>query len=69
MPIYEYTCMKCNNSFSVLQKMGASENETSCPDCGAKDVKKKMSAFCCSPGNGASSSPSSYPRFGGGGGG
>jgi len=48
MPIYEYKCSKCNKSFSVLQKAGASEKDTSCPDCGSKSVKKLLSAFSCS---------------------
>lgn len=68
MPIYEYICIKCNNIFSALQKMGASEKDTTCPGCGSDDVKKKLSSFCCSPGSGPSHSSSSSPRFGGGGG-
>lgn len=69
MPIYEYICTKCSTVFSALQKVGASEKDTCCPDCGSGDVKKKVSSFCCSPGSGPSSSSSSYPHFGGGGGG
>ncbi len=67
MPIYEYVCVKCEKSFGVLQKMGATEKDTSCPECGSGEVKKKLSAFCCSPGGEHSSSTSSYPRFSGGG--
>ena len=67
MPIYEYICMRCNNIFSALQRMGASEKDTNCPGCGSNDVKKQVSSFCCSPGSGPSSSSSSS-RFGGGGG-
>ena len=66
MPIYEYLCMKCNHVFSALQRMGTSEKDTSCPGCGSTDVKKKISAFCCSPGGGPTSSPSSSSRFSGG---
>lgn len=66
MPIYEYQCIKCNKSFGVLQRMGSSEKDTICPECGSRDVRKKLSAFCCSPGSPASPSPS-YPRFSGGG--
>ena len=69
MPIYEYVCITCSNIFSALQKMGASEKDTTCPDCGSSNVKKKVSAFCCAPGSGPSSSSPSYPSFGGGGGG
>ncbi len=68
MPIYEYICIACNNAFSTLQRMGASEKDTVCPGCGSSDVKKKVSSFCCSPGSGPSSASStpSFPRYGGG---
>jgi len=49
MPIYEYTCNNCNETFSVL-KLTTREEETTCPSCGSKEVTKKMSAFsCCTP--------------------
>lgn len=67
MPIYEYVCIKCRRSFGVLQRVGSSEKDTTCPECGSGDVKKKLSAFCCSRGGDAPAAPS-YPRFGGGGG-
>ncbi len=66
MPIYEYVCIKCNKSFGLIQKVGSSEKDTTCPECGSGDVKKKFSAFCCSAGGG-SSSASPSPRFSGGG--
>ncbi len=69
MPIYEYDCKKCNETFSVFQSINADENDTRCPKCNAKDVKKKISAFsCCSIGaGGGSSSPfGSSGGFGGG---
>jgi putative FmdB family regulatory protein len=68
MPIYEYHCTKCDNTFAMLQRVGATEHDTECPNCGSKDVKKNVCAFSFSRGSGASSSLS-YPRFGGGGGG
>lgn len=68
MPIYEYNCKKCDNTFAILQRVGATEQDTQCPNCGSKDVKKNISAFSFSGAGGTSSSPS-YPRFGGGGGG
>lgn len=51
MPIYEYLCEACNETFSVLQKMGATEQETTCPKCGGNRVKKQISA--CAVGSGA----------------
>ena len=50
MPIYEYRCTKCGDKFSLLQKMGATAAETSCPKCGATEVEKLISA--CSVGGG-----------------
>lgn len=66
MPIYEYACMKCNKDFAALQKIGAAEKDTICPECGSKDIKKKLSAFSCSPGSVYSPAPSTH-RFSGGG--
>lgn len=67
MPIYEYSCTKCNESFSVFQSVNASEKDTKCPKCGSNDVKKKVSAFsCCSIGGGASFGSSGFGGFGGG---
>lgn len=62
MPIYEYTCTKCNESFAVFQSVTARQGDTRCPKCGATEVKKKISSFsCCTPGSGALGS-----GFGGG---
>ncbi|RME83861.1 MAG: zinc ribbon domain-containing protein [Planctomycetota bacterium] len=66
MPIYEYRCPKCNQLFEALQKMDAKEEDTSCPHCGHKGVKKVFSTFS-SPAKGDSSSfsSSSFPQGGG----
>ncbi len=48
MPIYEYRCEECNREFTLLQKMGATEKDTTCPHCGSSKVKKMLSAFACS---------------------
>ncbi len=59
MPIYEYICKSCGEKFSLLQSVKATEKETACPKCASGEVKKVMSAFCCSnAGTGFSSSPS-----------
>lgn len=46
MPIYEYNCMDCNEFFSILQ--WSSNQNTECPKCGSKNIKKKLSSFSCS---------------------
>jgi len=68
MPIYEFICLACNEKFSLLQAINASDHDTHCPKCMSKEVKKILSSFCCSSGSGggiASSIPSK--GFSGGG--
>jgi putative FmdB family regulatory protein len=68
MPIYEYICMTCNERFSLLQSMHHAENDTNCPRCRSKKVKKLLSTFSCSSGNSGdlASSFSSRGATGGG---
>lgn len=42
MPIYEYTCMKCDKDFEYLVLGG--ESSVSCPECKGDQVKRRMSA-------------------------
>ncbi len=44
MPLFEYHCNTCKNSFEVLQLAGR-DAKTDCPKCGAKDVVQKYSVF------------------------
>jgi len=68
MPIYEYICMTCKERFSLLQNMGCSEKETTCPNCSSADTKKMISSFCCSSGSAKIDTPSlSSGGFSGGG--
>ncbi|MFZ5647085.1 MAG: FmdB family zinc ribbon protein [Bacillota bacterium] len=43
MPIYEYKCNNCNNTFEKLILSGQGEDLT-CPNCGGKELKKLISA-------------------------
>ncbi|RMG73257.1 MAG: zinc ribbon domain-containing protein, partial [Nitrospirae bacterium] len=47
-------CLSCGKSFSLLQKVGSTEKDTTCPHCGSREVKKLLSAFSCSIGFGSS---------------
>jgi putative FmdB family regulatory protein len=58
MPIYEYVCMQCESHFEELVR---GEEQVSCPDCDATDVKRQFSVF-------AAHGVASQPSFGGGGG-
>ena len=68
MPIYEYICMKCNNKFSLLQSLYPESNDTECPKCDSKEVKKVVSAFSCASGSDSDLEAAQASSFGGGGG-
>ncbi len=56
MPIYEFVCMECESHFEELVRMG--DNGTTCPDCGASNVRKQFSVF-------AAHGTAEQPSFGG----
>jgi len=41
MPIYEYSCGQCGDDFELLVLRS---DEPVCPNCGSKNLQKKMSA-------------------------
>ena len=41
MPIREYQCSECQNTFEKLNPPDGVE----CPNCGSKDVRQKFSTF------------------------
>jgi len=45
MPIYEYNCTKCKESFAVLKWITEEEEDTACPQCGAKELKRIRKMF------------------------
>ena len=45
MPIYEYECTECGNTFSRLQSIGASADGVRCPKCKSKNVERQLSCF------------------------
>lgn len=44
MPIYEYTCNKCEDSFDHLART-LEDHPKKCPTCGSRKVSKQFSAF------------------------
>lgn len=48
MPIYEFTCDKCGNTFEELRLSSGGFKDVGCPKCGGKKVTKKMSSFAAS---------------------
>lgn len=69
MPIYEYKCTECHDEFSLLQSIHSSENDTECPRCFSKKLKKVVSAFSCATDSGCGDHSSIHPGGYGGGGG
>ena len=45
MPIYEFSCKKCNTVFERFVLSSSAAREVKCPRCGAEDVQKMMSSF------------------------
>ena len=58
MPIFEYTCKKCGESFEELVR---SDTVVACPKCGSKKVEKELSVFSAnSSSNGGGDMPSCF---------
>lgn len=45
MPIYEYSCEKCQKSFDVLVRNKDKDIPTQCPSCGSPKIQKALSGF------------------------
>ena len=46
MPIYEYRCRKCNETFEVMQKVNEGNAALRCPKCETEEPERLLSAFC-----------------------
>jgi putative FmdB family regulatory protein len=58
MPIFEYTCTACGESFSKLQ-FGAGSEGVKCPKCESIEVERQLSTFAsASSGTEAAACPS-----------
>jgi len=58
MPIFEFICEACGESFEELVRGADSTNQVTCPRCGAGEVKKKISSFASRIAGGNSTSSS-----------
>ena len=54
MPIFEFVCTDCEESFEELVFSVSKIDEVVCPSCGGDKVKKKMSTFASKPAAGTS---------------
>lgn len=59
MPIFEFECPKCRRAFDELVRNAEAAKDVTCPTCGSRKVKKKLSTFASKiSGGGAASSAS-----------
>jgi putative FmdB family regulatory protein len=45
MPIYEFRCKKCGETFEALCRIGDEGSDLVCPTCGTKAPEKIFSVF------------------------
>ncbi len=45
MPVYEYRCKECGESFDLFVRSAAQQNAPHCPKCQSPQVKKAISLF------------------------
>jgi putative FmdB family regulatory protein len=43
MPIYEYKCNQCGESFEKMLRFSEADQRPACPKCESKDTHKKIS--------------------------
>ncbi|HEY7713202.1 MAG TPA: zinc ribbon domain-containing protein [Candidatus Binatia bacterium] len=55
MPIFEYSCRKCNHRFETI--VLAKQEKITCPKCASSSLEKQLSVFS-SPASGQDASPS-----------
>ncbi len=60
MPIYEYECKSCNNTFELLQKLSDDATGIKCPKCQSDNTERRYSTFCSSSGSPKASAPSGH---------
>jgi putative FmdB family regulatory protein len=59
MPLYEYRCQACGDTFETIRGLNDKNEDVECPTCGEKKAEKLMSACCTVKGSSTSSSVSS----------
>ena len=66
MPLYEFRCRTCDDTFEVRRPMSESSDPATCPQ-GHEGAVRLLSVFASAVGGGASAAPAAAaPRTGGG---
>jgi len=45
VPVYEYQCSKCGQTFEIIVSLSRRDAEAVCPSCGSRDVTRKFGVF------------------------
>jgi len=64
MPIYEYTCQKCNAKFEQLQRTMSGDVKAKCPQCGSSKTARSLSVFAVASDTAKSNAASAAPTCG-----
>ena len=56
MPLYEYRCTSCGQTFEKLRRMQDADSDIQCPQCESEEIERLLSGFAMS---GCSSKPGS----------
>lgn len=54
MPLYDYVCYTCGNSFEKLRRMSDDDRDVRCPECDSENIERMLSTFStggCGSGN------------------
>jgi putative FmdB family regulatory protein len=67
MPLFEFTCRKCNHTFEELMSQAdLSAGDLQCPECGSTRVERGFSSFATASASGVSAGlPCGAPAGGG----
>lgn len=61
MPLYEYRCDDCAESFEILQRMDENGDGLRCPSCDHPHVRRQLSTFAAATGNGGGAAMQAGP--------
>lgn len=52
MPLYEYRCAQCSQTFELLRGMENADRDVVCPKCASEEVERLLSTFSGRSGGG-----------------
>ena len=67
MPLYEYTCLDCNESFDALRKFAEADDTIACLHCESENTVRGLSTFAVHGSSSTRSEPIQQTTTNGGG--